>query len=267
MTSRSEDNTQNRQCTTDSETCYSQRPIHSATENEQCRSDSETCHSQPNPFRNKSQSLEEEIDEIITPGAAASAKEDDLRSLFSYHTMKPDFHARFRATMYPLPTEDVRLREAIPVLTKVTPPGIALTEEEVNKMFDSREDDAFLDYKLHAICDPKDGDVYLFNFRNQGKTYWMDNIKKDTYRWKANTNKNVGGENFMTYKAYMVFKDETGKDRSTAKFTKYMYYDLQKKRCIVHYTGDDNARQREPHGNNQNASSRFISTLAQVKVN
>lgn len=206
--------------------------------------------------------------EIITPGAAAAiAKEDDNRSVFSFHTMQPDFHSRFRATMYPLPTEDARLREAIPALTKITPPGIALTVEEVNKIFESKEDDVFQDYKLHAICDPKDGDVYLFNFRNPGRTYWMDNIKKDTYRWKGNTNKNVGAQDFMTYKGYMIYKNEEGKDRCTAKFTKYMYYHLQKKRCIVHYTGDDAVREREPHGNNQNPNSRFVSTLAQVKVN
>lgn len=202
---------------------------------------------------------EENIEEIVRE------KEDDSRSVLSFQTMNPDFHAQLRAALYPLPTKEATMREAIPALTKVTPPGIPLTVEQVDTILNSKEEDIFDDYKLNAITDPKDGDLYLFNFNNPGRTPWIGNVKKDTYRWKQEFHQNINGADFMTHKSYMIYKDDEGKEHSTSKFTRYIHYDTKRKRCAVHYTGSDEVRQRAPHGNNQNPHTQFVPAREQVK--
>lgn len=201
--------------------------------------------------------------EPVLPSTQAG-KEDDSRSIVSISTIQPDFHSRLRAATYPLPVEDGQLREAIPALTKVTPPGQSLEIDQVHALLNSKEEDAYHDYKFTAITDPKDGDVYLFNFAHPGKTKWFKNVKKDTYRWKMSTHENANGADFVTHKSYLIQKDEQGKDHATSKFTRYIHYDTKRKRCAVHYTGDLLPR-RDAHGNTTNPNTQYIPARDMVK--
>ena len=115
------------------------------------------------------------------------------------------------------------------------------------------------------MTDPKDGDLYMFDISQPSRTQWETHIARDGYRWRPAPKRIYNGTDWVTQVNYIIHKTEDGKDTSKTAFKRFVYADARAKRVIVHYSGDEGALRKFPHGNTKSGKGKeFVPTSKKI---
>lgn len=214
--------------------------------------------------RNNSMKKSKKADKVSKVTVVEPKKDERMMFDGAERETEVTFEQRLRSTLQPILPQGKMMREALPALTSVTPPGVALTPQQVEYLLERHTGQDFMDYKFYSICNPEDGQLYLFDVSQPSKTSFRKHINRDGYRWRSDYTTVANNCKYLVNQSSIKVLKDNGEVTSNANFKRFTFMGSSTQRVIVHYTGDNSVRARYKHLNSKHDRD-FIPTSKRVE--